>query len=84
MQVVETKREQERAEETREAEEAAINLVIEQLHPEEVEELVRQAVAMPPRADRPAEPDLCESVRPGQGLRAGGRRAGRRVIGLRR
>lgn len=44
MRAVDGRRDRERAEERREAEEAAINLVIEQLHPEEVEDLVRQAV----------------------------------------
>lgn len=48
MRAVDGRRERERAEERREAEEAAINLVIEQLHPEEVEELVRRAVASLP------------------------------------
>jgi hypothetical protein len=48
MRAVDGLRERERAEERREAEEAAINLVIEQLLPEEVEELVRQAVACLP------------------------------------
>jgi hypothetical protein len=48
MRAVDGRRERERAEERREAEDAAINLVIEQLHPEEVDELVRQAVATLP------------------------------------
>jgi hypothetical protein len=48
MRAVDGRRERERAEERREAEEAAINLVIEQLGPDEVEELVRRAVASLP------------------------------------
>ena len=48
MRAVDGRRERERAEERREAEDAAIGLVIEQLHPEEIEELVRQAVASLP------------------------------------
>ncbi len=48
MRVVESKKEQSRAEEAREAEEAAIALVIAQLHPDEIEELVRLAVASLP------------------------------------
>jgi hypothetical protein len=48
MRAVDGLRERERAEERRAAEEAAINLVIEQLHPDEVEALVRQAVACLP------------------------------------
>jgi len=47
--VVQSRKERDRAEEARETEEAAIALVIERLHPEDVEELVRQAVAsLPP------------------------------------
>jgi hypothetical protein len=48
MRVVETKRERDRAEEMREAEEAAIGLVIERLHPDDVAALVQQAVASLP------------------------------------
>jgi hypothetical protein len=48
MRVVETKREHDRAEEMREAEEAAIGLVIERLHPDDVAALVRQAIAALP------------------------------------
>ena len=48
MRAVDGLRERERAEERRLAEEAAINLVIEQLHPDEVEALVRQAVSCLP------------------------------------
>ena len=44
LQVVQTKRTKDRAELAREAEEAAINLVIESLDPEDVEDLVRRAV----------------------------------------
>jgi hypothetical protein len=48
MRVVHTKKERDKAEAAREAEEAAIALVIEQLHPDDVEELVRQAVELLP------------------------------------
>jgi len=48
MRVVNTRRERDRAEEMRESETEAINLVIERLHPDEVEDLVRQAVATLP------------------------------------
>ncbi len=48
MRVVNHRRERDRAEEMREAEDEAINLVIERLHPDEVEDLVRQAVATLP------------------------------------
>ena len=48
MRVVQTKRKRERDAEARDAEEAAISLVIERLDPDDVEELVRQAVASLP------------------------------------
>jgi hypothetical protein len=48
MREVENRRERDRVEERREAEEAAIALVIERLHPEEIETLVRRALATLP------------------------------------
>jgi hypothetical protein len=48
MREVESRRERDRVEERRAAEEAAIALVIERLHPEEVETLVRRALATLP------------------------------------
>jgi hypothetical protein len=48
MREVETRRERDRVEERRAAEEAAIALVIERLHPEEVEALVRRALTSLP------------------------------------
>jgi hypothetical protein len=48
MREVESRRERDRVEERREAEEAAIALVIERLHPEEIETLVRRALATLP------------------------------------
>jgi hypothetical protein len=48
MREVENRRERDRVEERRAAEEAAIALVIERLHPEEVETLVRRALATLP------------------------------------
>ena len=48
MRVVEGRREKLRAEESRMAEQEAINLVIERLHADEVEELVRQAISVLP------------------------------------
>ena len=80
LRTLESKREKARQEEAREAENAAIALVIESLRPGEVDELVRQAVALAPRADRPPEPDAQQPVRPGQGLRAGGRRAALLIV----
>ncbi|WP_254053794.1 hypothetical protein [Singulisphaera sp. GP187] len=48
LRTVETQREQRREEESRVAEEAAINLVIESLRPQELRELIAQAVASLP------------------------------------
>ena len=48
LRVLESKREKARQEQTQEAENAAIALVIESLRPDEVDELVRRAVAMLP------------------------------------
>jgi hypothetical protein len=48
LRTIEARRDQLRQQEEREAEEAAINLVIERLRPEELEDLVRQAVALLP------------------------------------
>ena len=48
MKVVEVKREKAKQEEAREAEEAAIALVIESLRPQEVDELVRRAISLLP------------------------------------
>ena len=56
-------------------EEAAINLVIESLRPDELEELVRRAVDSLPGADRPPQPDPLEPLRARQGLRTRLRRA---------
>ncbi len=46
--VLETKREKVKQEEARESEEAAIALVIESLRPQEIDELIRQAVSLLP------------------------------------
>ena len=48
LRVDEGKKARDRAEESRASEEAAISLVLEQLHPDDVEDLVRQAVATLP------------------------------------
>jgi hypothetical protein len=48
MQAVEQQREKNQAEEARKAEEAAITLVLESLNPEELQQLIQQAVALLP------------------------------------
>ena len=85
--LVVSKREQLRKEAERADEEAAINLVIESLRPDDLQDLVRKAVESLPEPIVRRNPDPLQPLRPGPGLRTGRGRADHlsvlQLIGLR-
>ena len=73
--LVVSKREQLRKEAERADEEAAINLVIESLRPDDLQDLVRKAVESLPEPIVRRNPDPLQPLRPGPRLRTGRGRA---------